>query len=301
MLGKKTIYKKAHMINMHISEAYELLHIKEGSSMNEIKKAYRLLALRYHPDKFNGDPALFLRVKEAYELLCASELEDRDRGYQGILASLMQNERFNDIIMHIVMQAESKGLDLFASVSRVKQVAIYKILFLYKDYLHLSESFLEGCVDILKGTQETEISEYYVLNPSIEDLFGHCVYKLQGTTEQQGIKEEEREYIPLWHRRVIIGSTAVDCVLELPDWIQVDLENNVHLHVQKNVLELFVAEKLVIHVCDGVSYEVPASKMRLVKDQTVVLSGCGIPIAQKDDIYDDGVLSDVIIHLQLEL
>lgn len=266
--------------------------------MNEIKKAYRLLALRYHPDKFNGDPALFLRVKEAYELLCASELEDRDRGYQGILASLMQNERFNDIIMHIVMQAESKGLDLFASVSRVKQVAIYKILFLYKDYLHLSESFLEGCVDILKGKQETEISEYYVLNPSIEDLFGHCVYKLH---QQQGTTEEEREYIPLWHRRVIIGSTAVDCVLELPDWIQVDLENNVHLHVQKNVLELFVAEKLVINVCDGVSYEVPASLMRLIRDQTVVLSGCGIPIAQKDDIYDDGVLSDVIIHLQLEI
>jgi hypothetical protein len=285
---------------MYHNEAYEVLHIKEGSSMNEIKKAYRLLALRYHPDKFDGDPALFLRVKEAYELLCSCEDKDRDRGYQGILASLMQNERFNDIIMHIVMQAESKGLELFASVSRVKQVAIYKILLLYKDYLHLSESFLKGCVDILnKKDTEIDLSEYYVLNPSIEDLFGHCVYKLQGTTDKGTTTTKEFEYIPLWHRRVIIGSIAVDCVYELPVWIQVDAENNVHLHVQKNVIELLDAEKLVIYVCDGVVYEVPGSMLRLVRSQTVVLPKCGIPVAQKDDIYDDGVLSDVVIHLQL--
>jgi hypothetical protein len=91
----------------------------------------------------------------------------------------------------------------------------------------------------------------------------------------------------------------VDCVYELPVWIQVDAENNVHLHVQKNVIELLDAEKLVIYVCDGVVYEVPGSMLRLVRSQTVVLPKCGIPVAQKDDIYDDGVLSDVVIHLQL--
>ena len=48
---------------------YESLGVQPGASSDEIKSAYRTLVKRYHPDVEGGDPVLFARVAEAYEVL----------------------------------------------------------------------------------------------------------------------------------------------------------------------------------------------------------------------------------------
>lgn len=48
---------------------YKTLEIPDGSSLDEIKRAYRRLALKYHPDRNNGDVHKFLQVQHAYETL----------------------------------------------------------------------------------------------------------------------------------------------------------------------------------------------------------------------------------------
>lgn len=68
---------------------YEVLGVERGASESEIKKAYRRLALRYHPDKNPGDKEAeerFKEISEAYAVLSdAKKREIYDRfGHAGL-------------------------------------------------------------------------------------------------------------------------------------------------------------------------------------------------------------------------
>jgi molecular chaperone DnaJ len=53
-------------------DLYAILGVERGASQNDVKKAYRRLAMEYHPDRNEGDGAAeerFKEVTEAYEVL----------------------------------------------------------------------------------------------------------------------------------------------------------------------------------------------------------------------------------------
>ncbi|MDR0591137.1 MAG: molecular chaperone DnaJ [Candidatus Nomurabacteria bacterium] len=56
---------------------YEVLGVSKGASDDEIKKAFRKLAVKYHPDKEGGDEAKFKEANEAYEVLKDSKKRQR--------------------------------------------------------------------------------------------------------------------------------------------------------------------------------------------------------------------------------
>ncbi|MFQ5766704.1 MAG: molecular chaperone DnaJ [Acidobacteriota bacterium] len=89
---------------------YEVLGVARNASLQDIKKAYRSLAVRYHPDRNQGDPEAeerFKEASEAYQVL--SDQEQRQRydtyGHAGVPGGGGFNPDsftdFNDILGNI--------------------------------------------------------------------------------------------------------------------------------------------------------------------------------------------------------
>jgi len=76
--------KKFQKNNKIIFNPYEILQISESASVYEIKKAYKQLTLKYHPDKNQGDKKskeLFMKVNKAYRALTNPKAKDNYEKY----------------------------------------------------------------------------------------------------------------------------------------------------------------------------------------------------------------------------
>jgi DnaJ-class molecular chaperone len=64
-------------------DLYSILEVKENSTLNDIKKAYKKLALKYHPDKTNNNTtSKFIEISNAYAILSD---ENKRKEYNNIL------------------------------------------------------------------------------------------------------------------------------------------------------------------------------------------------------------------------
>ncbi|MEH0023109.1 MAG: DnaJ domain-containing protein [Desulfobacter sp.] len=99
---------------------YKILGLSKTASADEIKKAYRKLALKYHPDKTKGDKALedkFKKISEAYAVLSDPEKKNQydTYGSAGFQQRFSQEDIFRNFDLGDILKEFGFGGGGFSS------------------------------------------------------------------------------------------------------------------------------------------------------------------------------------------
>src|SRR5687768_7299485 len=102
---------------MQPKDYYKILNVPPTAGTDEIRKAFRNLALKYHPDRNNGDrykEAMFREVQEAYETLSDKKSREEYNYKRWYTRSLGKNFS-EEAITPLQIQAEAGKLANYVS------------------------------------------------------------------------------------------------------------------------------------------------------------------------------------------
>jgi hypothetical protein len=197
---------------MDIRAACVLLELteKEASHLSKVKKQYRKMCLKYHPDKnaTSEAPELFLRCKEAYEFLSktAKEKEDEeedDDTYEKVfphpptaqawmerLKPLFHvmghlNEKnlsmeWSQIIQFLSTAYQTNAMQLLEKMDKETMRDVYTFICKHRRrFPTATDGLVQHIGSLLQSSLHTRTQKdrYVILYPKLEDLLACNVYK----------------------------------------------------------------------------------------------------------------------------
>jgi hypothetical protein len=317
-------------------KARETLHLKHNYTIEELKKNYRLLALKHHPDKnANSEESseLFKEINNAYLYLLNFDIshdghashmfkegdnydttEDNPSSdsYMSIfrifIQSLLQKMTaitkdntaitINTLIKIIVDDCQELSIKMFEDLDKEAAYNIYEIITTYHKAFHISPGKLELFERIMRN--KMALDNLVVISVSLDDLMGeNNIYILE--------HDEKKFYIPLWHTELYyklgkMDSTSVDlivrCIPTSPSHIFIDSNNDIYVDIRMKIADLLEKQCIDFEI-GGKHFIINAATLHIIQNQTYVISGVGIPVINAKNMYDTSDKSSIFVNIEL--
>jgi hypothetical protein len=299
---------------MNVEQALFLFGLNEIDK-KEIRKRYLRKCREYHPDKHINSTeeerreytCKFNELQEAYILL---NKED-DMAH-------MMNDVFHKNIFAL-------GLKLMRQIQtyEFREEHIYSILELLDDesLKYIYKIIQQHSIfDNIKKWIEIRTETFCKLRENVceENI---CEIRLYPTLYDMWIKKfhlfGDKYYIPYWHRYLCMHNLeiTIEPLIKVGEnkykeynvyHLFLDNENDLHIYVVAYLDTIFIKEEFVfdIYLGENEQYKtirISVDKIAVKKDQIICLKREGIPRINKNNIYDDTQLSDIVVYLQLTL
>jgi len=319
-----------------VQKARELLNLKYNYTLDELKKNYRLLALKHHPDK-NGNSEesseFFKQINSAYLYLLNFDISHEshashmfnagdnheagcdDAGsdsymsiFRTFIQSLLQKMTvisqenthltISTLIKIIVEDCQELSIKMFEDLDKESAYTIYEIITTYHKAFHISVEKMALFEKIMRS--KMALDNLVVISVSLGDLMGdNNIYVLE--------HEDKTFYVPLWHTELYYNlckteTASIDlivrCIPVIPSHIYIDTNNDIYIDIRMKIADLLEKNSIDFDV-GGKNFTISAEALYIKNNQTYILRGAGIPTINAKNMYDTSDKSSIVVNIEL--
>lgn len=198
------------------------------------------------------------------------------------------------ILLKIAGLCETASLEYLKKIEPSTLHKIYEFAKLHQDVFRFSDEFLGGIQQIIKSKSDSD--ECILLNPYIDDLLEHNLYKLR--------YHGKLFVIPLWHNELVYDISGADlivkCIPVLPEHIEIDEHNNLIVDLYYNIAEVWEKERVEFYL-GNYKFEFYPKQLNMVSKQTIILKSEGISSINSKHIYDISRRRDIVLNIHIQI
>ena len=300
---------------MNIKKSCSILEIDITQlTYKRIKQQYYKFALLSHPDKLSHNSSnysdfTFDDIKSAHDFLInhIHESPSNNNIYcHADPSNNAKNEQLFIFILEHILQPFTIKLNNYDTILKLfNNLPKHDISELKQLLFYIKHLLPDPIYDFLYN-KDNENTHIHYLYPDFNDLIQHNILIFT--------YNHSKFYIPAWHKHVYFDNLTVISTPILPNYINIDEFNNIHVHISQHISTILDISSnysytfpfikplndntFALHIPDKI-FDFHISKIHIKKNQIIKLFNKGIPTILNSNIYSDKYISNLFIHLNL--
>lgn len=214
---------------------YKLLNVDINCTLEDIKKQYKVLVLKYHPDRNNGNDEVFKQIQNAYDILSD---ENKRAKYDNIKVSKTNISNINDVFESMFnTKEEQQKIRIKVNIEEILY-GCYKT-YTIRSYVPCTVCKMTGILDPDKNTIQCRECFGKGINPMMSFL--SCM-----TCNGKGVFVINNKVC-----KECNGNKRLTTTTEKSIYLKPGIKNNEMIYITNTIILLIEHEKLYgIDICD---------------------------------------------------